>query len=291
MDAIVTKLACAAARHAREGLTTMPIPNLSLLKVSRETDLPPEIYRPVVSLIVQGEKQLTIGAHVLTYCAGDTFTASLNLPVSARITRASSERPYLAISFVIDAGIVGDMLSNMPDPARTLSERGFAVDHAGPELLDAYARALFLLDQKEDAPIMAPLLERELMYRLFKGPQGAALRRLVTGTRRIARMREAIERIGLNYKEPFSVEEIAKAVGMSASAFHRRFKAAAGMTPLQYQKTLRLYEARRLLMTQAVTVGSVAFEVGYQSVSQFTREYRRMFAAPPGRDARSQPLA
>ena len=150
-------------------------------------------------------------------------------------------------------------------------------------MLDVYGRALFLLDRAEDAPIMAPLLERELVYRLLKGPQGAALRRLVSGTRAVAGVRKAIERIRQGYKEPFSVEEIAKVAGMSASAFHRQFRASTGMTPLQYQKTLRLYEARRLLVTQAVTVASAAFSVGYQSVSQFTREYRRMFAAPPGR--------
>ncbi|WP_137681180.1 AraC family transcriptional regulator [Aurantiacibacter suaedae] len=286
MDPMVAKLGCAATRHACEGLVTTPIANFGLLKVSRETDLPPEIYRPVVSLIVQGEKQLTIGTQVLTYRAGDTFTTSLDLPVSARITRASPERPYLAISFAIDAGLVGDMFLNMPDPAEPLPERGFAVDRAGSQLLDVYGRALFLLDQPEDASVMAPLLERELVYRLLKGPQGAALRRLVTGTHAIAGVREAIERIGQSYKDPFSVEEIARAVGMSASAFHRHFRTATGITPLQYQKTLRLYEARRLLVTQSVTVGSAAFSVGYQSVSQFTREYRRMFAAPPGRDTR-----
>ncbi|MAW98288.1 MAG: AraC family transcriptional regulator [Sphingomonas sp.] len=286
MGPMVTRLAHAVARHACEGRVATPIANLGLLKVSRKTDLPPEIYRPVVSLIVQGEKQLAIGAQVLTYRAGDTFTTSLDLPVSARITTASPERPYLAISFAIDAGLLGDILMNMPDPAEPLPEKGFAVDQAGSELLDVYGRALFLLDRAEDAPIMAPLLERELVYRLLKGPQGAALRRLVSGTRAVAGVRKAIERIRQGYKEPFSVEEIAKVAGMSASAFHRQFRASTGMTPLQYQKTLRLYEARRLLVTQAVTVASAAFSVGYQSVSQFTREYRRMFAAPPGRDTR-----
>ena len=286
MDDLIASLASIVARRGNEGLTATPIANIGLLKVSRCSDLPPEVYRPVVSLIVQGEKQLTIGSQVLTYRAGHTFTASLHLPVQAKITKATPEKPYLAISFVIDTAIIINLASHMPDTDEPRSGKGFGVDLAGCDLLNTYDRALRLFDRPEDVPVMPPLLERELLYRLLKGPQGMALSQLVKGDRRIAKVHEALELIGQTYKEPFSVEEVAQTVGMSASAFHRQFKAATGMAPLQYQKTLRLYEARRLLLTEAVTASSAAFAVGYESASQFTREYHRMFNAPPVRDTR-----
>ncbi|RJS91003.1 AraC family transcriptional regulator [Salinisphaera sp. Q1T1-3] len=288
MDDKMAELASNVACLGQEGLTSTSIANIGLLKVSRCSDLPPQVHRPVVSLIVQGEKQLTIGPHVLTYRAGHTFTASLDLPMLAKITEADSERPYLAISLAIDTSIVVELTSRMPDSANALPERGFSVDLAGQDLLDTYRRVLNLVGRPEEVPIMAPLLERELVYRLLKGPQGAALKRLATRHRRIARIHDALDLIRQNYTEPFSVEAVANAVGMSASAFHRRFKGATGMTPLQYHKTLRLYEARRLLLTGTITASAAAFAVGYQSVSQFMREYRRLFDTSPMRDARAQ---
>lgn len=282
----VTQLAAAVAHFAGEGLTSTPLANLALLKVSQCTDLPPEVYRPVVSLIVQGEKQLVIGSELLTYQAGDTFTAAVDLPVRARITEASRERPYLAIRFTIDTATIVMLRSRAAHMAPATAKRGFSVDAASPDLLDAFNRALRLCASPEDAPVMAPLLEQEILYRLLSGPQGEALSPLVAGDRRSAQITHALDIIRRRYRETFRIEEIARTVGMSVSAFHRRFRAVTRMTPLQYQKALRLYDARTLLLTGKAGASLAAFSVGYESVSQFSREYRRLFGAPPLRDAR-----
>ena len=281
MDQIISDLASTVARQGKEGLTSTATPNVRLSKVSRCVDLLPETYRPAVSLILQGEKQLAVGDQVLNYTAGRTFTTALDLPVMAKITSANVDRPYLAISLVIDPGIVSDLTASMPDTAYKAERKAFAIDPAGRDLLDAWTRMLRLIDRPDEIRIMAPLLEREIVYRLLRGPQGAVLRQIANVEPRVAQIRKALATIGENYAGLFKVEDIARSVGMSCSAFHRRFKAATGMAPLQYQKTLRLYEARRLILTASTSASAAAFSVGYQSVSQFTREYRRMFGVSP----------
>ncbi len=290
MDQVIAELAATVARKSEEGLTATPMPNVGLYKVSRCIDLLPETYRPVVSLILQGEKQLSIGDEILTYRAGHTFTAALDLPVLGKITEASANRPYLAISLAIEAEIVSCLTINMPDSIHRADRKGFAVDPADRDLLDAWSRMLQLIDRSEEVGIMAPLLEREILYRLLRGPQGAVLRQITTADRGTSQIRKALALIAENYASSFRVEDIARAIGMSCSAFHRGFKAATGMAPLQYQKTLRLYEARRLLLNEPKSASSAAFLVGYQSVSQFSREYRRMFGASPVQDIRTRRL-
>ena len=282
----IADLASKVAQRGQEGLTPTAMPNVGLYKVSRCIELLPETYRPVVSLILQGEKQLLIGDEVLTYRAGDTFTAALELPVLGKITQASAERPYLAISLVIDPEIVSDLVLNMPDPTGQAHRKGFGVNPAERDLLDAWSRMLRLIDRPDEVRIMAPLLEREIVYRLLLGPQGAVLKQVAAAGTTMSQIRNALALIGDNYASPIRVEDIARSVGMSPSAFLRRFKAATGMAPLQYQKTLRLYEARRLLLTEPSSATSAAFSVGYQSGSQFSREYQRMFGTPPMREVR-----
>jgi AraC-like DNA-binding protein len=286
MNETIADLASTVAQESQEGLTPTAMPNVGLYKVSRCIDLLPEIYRPVVSLILQGEKQLLIGNQVLTYRAGQTFTAALDLPVLAKISEASTDRPYLAISLAIDPGIVSDLVLEMPDLADDTDRKGFGVSAADPELLDAWGRTLRLIKRPDEVRIMAPLLEREIVFRLLRGPQGAILRQFAAADATMSQIRKALTSIEENYAGTFRVEDIARSVSMSPSAFHRRFKAATGMAPLQYQKTLRLYEARRLLLTEPASASSAAFSVGYQSVSQFSREYRRMFGTPPMREIR-----
>jgi AraC-like DNA-binding protein len=288
MERTITDLAAAVARHGGEGLTPTAMPNVGLYKVSRCIDLLPETYRPIVSLVLQGEKQLLIGDEVLTYHAGHTFTAALDLPVMAKITKASTDRPYLAISLAVEARIVADLTAKMPDAGSEANRRAFAIDPADHDVLDAWRRMLGLIDRPQDVQIMAPLLEQEIVYRLLRGPQGAILKQVASADARVVPIRKALALIGENYTRSFQVEEIARSVGMSSSAFHRRFKAATGMAPLQYQKTLRLYEARRLLLTEPTSASAAAFAVGYQSMSQFSREYRRLFGIPPKREARTR---
>lgn len=286
MNMIISNLAAKVATIAGEGLTSTPIPNVSLYKVSLCLELPPEIYQPIVSLILQGEKQLSIGHDVLTYRAGHTFSTALDLPVLGKITQASVEVPYLAIRLDIDAETIAELSDQMPNFVGKINDKVFGINPADSDLLDAWSRMLRLFDSPDDVSIMAPLLEREILFRLLCGPQGAILRQLATAETKIPQIKRAISFIRKNYSSPLIVEDIARLVGMSYSAFHRRFKAATGIGPLQYQKNLRLCEARRLLITEPTTASSVAFLVGYQSISQFSREYKRMFGIPPMQEPR-----
>jgi AraC-like DNA-binding protein len=264
MNTVISNLAAKVAIKAVEGLTSTAMPTVSLYKVSQCLELPPEIYQPIVSLILQGEKQLSIGDDVLTYRAGHTFTTALDLPVLGKITQASVEVPYLAIRLDINPEAISDLSAQMPD---------------------------FVGKMDGKVHILAPLIEREILYRLLSGPQGAILRQLATAETKIPQIKKAIIFIRENYSSPLIVEDIARLVGMSYSAFHRHFKAATGIGPLQYQKNLRLCEARRLLMTESTTASSVAFLVGYQSSSQFSREYKRMFGITPMREPRINRLS
>lgn len=287
MNTIVAKLAAQVARKAGEGLTSTAMPNVGLYRVSQCVDLPREIYQPVVSLILQGEKQLSIGCDVLTYRAGHTFTTALDLPVAGKITQASQAVPYLAIRLDIDPDTVSDLSGRMPSFSGRADQKVFGVHAAASDVLDAWCRMLRLIDRPQDVQIMAPLLEREILYRLLLGPQGAILRQLAHAETKIPQIKKAIIFIRENYSFSLIVEDIASMVGMSYSAFYRSFKAATGMAPLQYQKNLRLCAARRLLMTEPTTASSVAFSVGYQSISQFSREYKRMFGMPPIQELRT----
>jgi AraC-type transcriptional regulator N-terminus len=185
MDEILVDLASTVAREGKEGLTPTAMPNVGLYKVSRCIELLPEIYRPVVSLILQGEKQLLIGDEVLTYRAGHNFTAALDLPVLGKITNATAGRPYLAISLAIDPEIISDLTLNMLDPTGVTGQKAFGVDPADRDLLDAWSRMLRLMDRPDEVRIMAPLLEREIVYRLLRGPQGSVLKQVAAGNPRI----------------------------------------------------------------------------------------------------------
>lgn len=286
MNTIISDLVAQVAISAAEGLTSTKMPNVSLYKVTQCVELLPEIYQPVVSLILQGEKQLSIGCDVLTYGAGHTFTTALDFPVLGKITRASVEVPYLAIRLDIDPETISDLSARMPNLPGKMDQKVFGINPADSDLLDAWSRMLRLINRPDDVHIMAPLLEREILYRLLRGPQGAILRQLATTETKIPQIKKAIIFIRENYVSSLIVEDIARLVGMSYSSFYRRFKAATGISPLQYQKNLRLCEARRLLMTEPTTASSVAFSVGYQSISQFSREYKRTFGVPPMREIR-----
>ena len=286
MNEAIQNLIAFVALRAENGVTRTKIPRVDLLKVSRPAELFPEIYRPLVSLILQGEKRLMIGAEGVNYASGHTFIASVELPVRGEIVKASANIPYLAVSLTFDQAVVADLLREAPDLAVMPDTRSFDVNPASEQLIDAWLRMLRLTDQADDIAVMAPLLEREILFRLLRGPQGAVLRQVAGIDKRFSQIRNALVWIRTNYAAPFRVEDLAYVAGMSPSAFHRRFKASTGLAPLQYQKHLRLYEARRMLYAKLGDSSSVALAVGYESASQFTREYARMFGAPPARDIR-----
>lgn len=294
MSEILQALKTFVARHASTVLNRTDIPRVDILRVTKPTKLFPEIYQPLVSLILQGEKSLMIGDQVLNYGAGHTFIASVDLPALGEIITATANAPYLAIRLTFDPAVVADLLRDAPEALQVSDRRSFCVDPASEALVDAWLRMVRLLEQPEEIGVMAPLLEREILFRLLRGPQGAVLRQVAGLDDRFSQIRRALIWIRENATSAFRIDDLAHIAKMSSSAFHRGFKASTGLSPLQYQKHLRLYEARSMLFAQPGNVASVAFAVGYESLSQFTREYTRMFGTPPARDIkalRGYPLA
>jgi AraC-like DNA-binding protein len=224
-----------------------------------------------------------IGDRMLRYDPASYFVASLELPVSSQIIEASEQRPYVCVSMALDRDVIATLLPDVParPEGRTA---GFAVSPVTPQLLDPWCRLLALLDNPGDAQVLAPMLEREILFRLLQGPQGGVLRQIARADSRVSQVRAAIGWIRAHFSETLRIEALAAFAGMSPASFHRHFKAATEMSPLQYQKMLRLQEARRLLVTSA-DAARTAYSVGYESASQFSREYARMFGASPSRDA------
>lgn len=273
-------------RHAVEGRFETAIPRLSLCRFEARTMPRPVLYEPVLVVSVQGRTRLTIGDTVLTSDAGKYLIISVDLPVLGEISEASRAVPCLAISLRIDRAALTSILLGMPALRTNVpSSSAMGVSPVTNELLDAVVRLVRLLDNPADIATLAPLIEREILYRLLVGAQGAMLRQVALAESPLSRISRAIEWIRQHYTEPFRVESVAALVGMSPSSFHRHFKAATAMSPLQYQKQIRLQEARLLLLGERTGAGHVGFAVGYESPSQFSREYSRLFGAPPRRDA------
>ncbi|QND68661.1 AraC family transcriptional regulator [Mesorhizobium loti] len=242
---------------------------------------------PCFALVVQGAKSLTLGPDVHRYGVGDYLVVSLDLPVVSRVTEASPDVPNLGLGMRIELERLKELFGRIDSANSALASdemRAVAVNKAPPDLLDAVLRLLRLLDRPRDIPAMAPLIEQEILYRVATGPFGPALLQIAmleTPTNRIA---QAIAWLRLNFTRPLRIEDLAQHVGMSPSSLHHHFKAVTAMTPMQYQKQLRLHEARRLMLSERLDVGSAGYSVGYQSPSQFSREYSRLYGRPPLRD-------
>ncbi len=242
---------------------------------------------PCFALVVQGAKSLTLGSELHTYGVGDYLVVSLDLPVVSRVTEASPDVPNLGLGMRIEPERLKELFGRIGSANSALASdemRAVAVNKAPPDLLDAVLRLLRLLDRPRDIPAMAPLIEQEILYRVATGPFGPALLQIAmleTPTNRVA---QAIAWLRQNFTRPLRIEDLAQHVGMSPSSLHHHFKAVTAMTPMQYQKQLRLYEARRLMLTERLDVGSAGYSVGYQSPSQFSREYSRLYGRPPLRD-------
>lgn len=263
------------------------LPWLWLIRRAQPTAVGRGILTPSACLLVQGEKELLVGQQVLHYGAGAYVQAGVAMPVSGRVLQADAQTPYYGIRIDIDpkevAAFVLEMQLALPPIAA--DPPAVTVEHADDALLETFVRILRLLDQPRDLPVLGRLLKQELIYRLVTAPGGATLCRGVAGGQRERAVGEAINWIRTHYNEPLSIDALARTVHLSPSVLHRRFKAATVMSPLQYQKQVRLLEARKLLMSGQVEAASVAYEVGYESPSQFSREYRRLFGASPIRDA------
>ncbi|MBX4866063.1 AraC family transcriptional regulator [Rhizobium bangladeshense] len=282
----LTEIAAVIARHvSKDGFQATPIERATLVRSSTVTMPMPNVYRPQLCLVAQGGKQVTLGDRVFKYTPGRYGVVTYDLPVIGHVVEATPDKPYLCLYVDFDPVMLGDLALRVPPPPGTpYSPIGKTVSDAGAGLLDAALRLLRLLDDPAALPVLGPLAEQEILYRLLAGPDGARMRHITSGQGRVAQVGRAIAWIGRNFRERFSIERLATEVGMSPSSLHEHFRAVTAMTPLQFQKQLRLQDARSLMLVEDIDATTAAFRVGYESPSQFTREYRRHFGEPPARD-------
>src|SRR5258706_4604318 len=270
-----------------DGIHATAIANLKLARASSPYAPMPGVLEPCVCVMAQGRKRMLLGDEAYIYDPATYIVASVDLPVMGCVVEATPGQPYLGIALRLEPKEIASILlqTRLPPPA-TSPARGLYVARTDHALREAFLRLLRLLDTPEDIPTLAPLAEREILYRLLKGEAGWRLRQLAIAHTHSKRIATAIEWLKTQLAEPLLIAELAKSAGMSASSFHEHFRAVTAMSPLQYQKHLRLREARRLLLAEASDAATAAHRVGYESPSQFSREYSRMFGASPAADAR-----
>lgn len=271
-------------KHAHGRRSPTAIPRVQLMRSETLTELVPMLFDPALCLVLQGTKRILIGDQMLRYGAGMQFVSTIETPALGSIEDASGDAPYLSMSIQFDPALIASILLDMPPQVELPLQRGFVAEMSGGQMLEAWRRLLELLEQPDEIAVLGPSREREILYRLLQGPQGVSLRQIAGADARLVQIRQAVNWLRENYKEPLRVEELARRVGMSPSVFHRHFKAVMAISPIQYQKRLRLYEARRRLIERPGDAAGAAFAVGYESASQFSREYARLFGAPPARD-------
>jgi AraC-like DNA-binding protein len=274
------------AAHARDDLLT-PIDGLLMSKITTASKAPEySLTEPLVVVMAQGGKRLLLGDEVHEYRSGQCMVVTANLPVTGHYIDVTPASPSLAMALVLRPTVVAELVLQAP-AARWSRGAGTAMwtGEAGFELLDAVARLLRLLDRPADAAVLAPMLEREIIWRLLTGPQGDTIRQIGLADSDLSLVSRAIGWIRDNYAEPMRIDDLARLSGMSPSGFHRHFRAVTAMSPLQFQKRIRLQQARSLLVANPGDVAGIGHRVGYDSPSQFNREYRRLFGAPPGQDA------
>lgn len=280
----IAELAQVIKRHApKPGMTGTQVPRLSLFRANQPSAPTPAVYEASLCLIAQGAKRVSLGDEGLLYDASRYLLVSVDLPLVGHVIEASAEAPYLCCKIDLDPAALAELIASDESAART-ELPVMALYPRDRDLIDAASRLVRLLDRPESIPVLAPLIEREILYRLLIGPHGAMLRHLMSAGSRLNQVSRAIAAIREGFDTQLRVEEVAAAAGMSASSLHAHFKAVTRMTPIEYQKQLRLQEARRLMLTGGATAGSAGFAVGYDSPSQFSREYRRLFGAPPRQD-------
>jgi AraC-like DNA-binding protein len=283
------------ARFAKEeGECRTAIGNLFFARRSAPTQSSFTAQWPCFALVVQGAKSLRLGTELYRYGVGDYLVVSVDVPVVSRVTEASASVPHLGLGMAITPdrlkGAVGR--ANLPKTTTAASAvRAASVSTASAELLNACVRLLQLLDRPEDIPGLAPLVEQEILYRLLTGPYGAQLLQIGLADSPGNRIAKAISWLRKNFARPLRIERLSEHVGMSISSLHHHFKTATAMTPMQFQKQLRLHEARRLLLMERMDVGTAGYTVGYQSPSQFSREYRRLYGLSPQRDTANDCIA
>ena len=280
------ELASLIARHApQDGMHDMPVPGLAVIRYGHPTDRVPVLHEPAVCIIAQGAKVVLLGEEAYRYDRASHLVISVDLPLVGQVVEATPERPYLCARVDLEPALLGELMLQQPPAPGAETARGLHLSRTTPELVDAVGRLLALLDRPQDVPILAPLIRREIHYRLLTGDQAGIVRQIGAPDSRLSQVNRAIAWIRANFDRPFRIEVLAREAGMSPSALHQHFKAVTTMSPLQYQKQIRLQEARRLMLGEARDAQAAGFQVGYESPSQFSREYARLFGAPPARDA------
>ena len=292
-DALLAELRALIARHARPDETTA-IDGVLLSAAGRPGEPRASTSGTVMALIAQGAKRLAIGDRVYDYRPGQYLVASVDLPITGHYTHAAADEPALGFGLIFRPSVIASLVLDRnpgrdavprrrPRPAAAPAALGVA--EASPELLDAVVRMVRLLDSPHDRDVLAPMIEREILWRLINGPLGESVRQIGLSDSSLSHVSRAVRWINEHCDKPFRVGDLARSCGMSTSAFHRSFHAVTGLSPIQFQKQIRLHKARLLLLTGAHDVATIGHVVGYDSTSQFSREYRRQFGLPPGRDA------
>jgi AraC-like DNA-binding protein len=285
METMLEEMRRLTAR-AENRRTETGIPGVAMVRGSIPEHQLAGVYEPMINLILQGGKTLTIGDQVYHFDPASYFVMSIDTPATGTVHQAGPDKPYIGVSLTLDAAKIAGLLMDIPEQRFVEGQRGgYSVCTVTPELLDAWLRLLRLMHRPTDIAALAPAYEREILYRVLQGPQGWMLRDIAAPDSALSRVRTAIHWIREHYARDVEVEQLAHRVSMSVSAFHRHFKAVTAMSPIQFQKRIRLLQARQLLISQSVNASAVAYEVGYESASQFTREYARFFGQPPARDA------
>ena len=271
------------ARHCRDPLTPTAVPRLALSRSDGPTVLSPVIFTPLLCVLASGRKRVFLGRDEYRYDPNSYLIASAELPVRSQVVVA----PCLAATLTIDPALVADLLLEFPPERAQLPSAALGVSALDDDIANALERLLRLLDHPADIPVLARLIEREIVYRLLCGPQAEMLRQLARPSSQLSQISRAIASIRARYDEKIRVEELADAAGMSPTSFHRHFRRVTAMSPLQFQKRIRLHEARRLLLARDVDATHVGLDVGYESPSQFSREFKRFFGSSPMHEAQT----
>lgn len=274
------------ATRAENRRTETGIPRVAMVQGAIPEHQLAAVYQPMVNLILTGSKTMTVGTRTLHYDPATYFVMSVDLPAVGSVHPAPSGEPYLALSLTLDAAVVANLLADIAKPSGgALYDTGFSIAPTSPELLDAWIRMLRLMDRPDEIAALAPAYEREILFRVLQGPLGWMLRDIAMPETPISRIGVAIRWIRENFSAPLRVDDLARMTALSVSAFHRHFKAVTALSPIQYQKHVRLLHARSLLLSGEASATAIAFGVGYESPNQFSREYARQFGLPPLKDA------
>jgi AraC-like DNA-binding protein len=281
---LLAELCTLIARHAQSEAARQALPGITLASLSQPTLPLGHVPDPTFALVARGAKRAILGDHVFDYCAGQYLIVGIELPLVANVVRASVGCPFLGFGLALKPVAVANLLLETGVDGDRRTPPGIAVSDAGPDLLDPIVRLLRLLDRPSEVPVLGPAIEREILWRLIMSEQGAMVRQLGLADSRLSQISRAVRWIRDHHAEMLRIEDLARVANMSPTSFFRHFRAVTSLTPIQYQKQVRLQEARARLLANPGDVAAIGYAVGYDSPSQFSREYRRLFGAPPKRD-------